>query len=132
MARLGPARGGIEPGQAGRQREAGELHLEALALESRAGPGDDVDGALDRQQVVERLEVDARRERANARETRRRHAVATPKAQPTSAVKAMASAPQNVTRSAPRALRAPPARAATVPRPARKTSDIAAMMAMRP
>ena len=42
---------------------------------------------------------------------------------PTSAVSAMATAPQTVTRIAPRAMAAPPARAASAPRAASETSD---------
>jgi len=44
---------------------------------------------------------------------------------PTPAVTAIASAPQNVTRTAATAMRAPPARAAIAPRIARNTSDSA-------
>src|SRR5664279_2105164 len=45
---------------------------------------------------------------------------------------ARASAPQNVTRQAPTGALAPPARAATAPRTARKTSEVADTQATRP
>src|SRR5664279_2439826 len=49
---------------------------------------------------------------------------AIPKIFPTPAVSAIARAPQNVTRIAPRATAAPPTRAATPPRTARNTSEV--------
>jgi len=51
------------------------------------------------------------------------HAIA-PNSNPTPAVSAMASAPQNVTRIAPIVTPAPPARAANPPRSARNTSEV--------
>lgn len=47
-----------------------------------------------------------------------------PNSEPMPAVSAMASAPQNVTRMAPRITPAPPARAANPPRSARNTSEV--------
>src|ERR1035438_8855210 len=47
-----------------------------------------------------------------------------PNSAPTPAVSAMARAPQNVTRIAPTATPAPPARAATPPKSARNTSEV--------
>ena len=55
-----------------------------------------------------------------------------PKSAPTPAVSAMASAPQNVTRTAPLATPAPPTRAATPPRSARNTSDAPDTTGIRP
>ena len=48
-----------------------------------------------------------------------------PNSHPTPAVSAMASAPQNVTRIAPLTILAPPTRAASPPRSARNTSEVA-------
>src|SRR3954470_3911353 len=50
------------------------------------------------------------------------HQVMVPNTAPTPAVRAMASAPQKVTRRAPAAMGAPPTRAATAPSIARNTS----------
>ena len=52
---------------------------------------------------------------------------AVPNSHPTPAVRAIASAPQNVTRIAPIVTPAPPARAANPPRNARNTSDVTEM-----
>src|SRR5260221_3765355 len=54
-----------------------------------------------------------------------------PKSAPTPAVTPIASAPQNVTRMAPVDIPAPPARAASAPSTARKSSDDAATMTIR-
>src|SRR5581483_4565312 len=60
----------------------------------------------------------------------RRHGAA-PNMAPTSAVNAIASAPQKVTRNVPSAIGAPPARAANAPRIARNTSEVPATKAAR-
>src|ERR1035438_7488453 len=55
-----------------------------------------------------------------------------PKSQPTPAVRAMASAPQKVTRIAPIVTPAPPARAANPPRSARNSNEVPATRAIKP
>ena len=57
---------------------------------------------------------------------------AVPNSAPTPAVAAMASAPQNVTRSAPTTIPAPPARAANAPRSARNNSEVPETNGIRP
>ena len=59
------------------------------------------------------------------------HYTAVPNALPIAAVAAIASAPQNVTRTAPRTTLAPPARAARAPSSARKSSESAATSRIR-
>ena len=60
-----------------------------------------------------------------------RYPTAEPNSAPTPAVIAIASAPQNVTRHAPARSGAPPVRAASAPRLARKTSELAATIASK-
>jgi hypothetical protein len=55
-----------------------------------------------------------------------------PKIDPTPAVSAMASAPQNVTRIAPNITAAPPTRAASPPRRARNTSEVPETRGIKP
>ena len=59
----------------------------------------------------------------------RSHQTTVPNTFPMPAVKAIASAPQNVTRAVPRRMFAPPARAPIAPRKARKARDAADTMA---
>src|SRR5438093_10591750 len=59
---------------------------------------------------------------------RNRYPAAAPKRRPTPAVHAIATAPQNATRSAPRNVGAPPSRAAAPPRTSRSASVTATML----